>query len=212
LNTMSDAKPVNDCSGCKRVRRRDNRSKRKSSRQGKSRHNRVCDPGNRNHRRQHRTDCEQEYWSQITPKITPRCEQRRRIKKCRKNEIEYGVRIEFHLRQSRHETQAKSANDEYDRIRERNSAREHSENRYQSEQKNNDLSLVHDQLPERWSSGVMERWNFTTPAPQYSFTPLGLALHGRDWPEAQPDVFPTSDKGRATAPSRFGTISCESTA
>src|SRR5256885_12203398 len=149
---MRHAKPANDCCGCNRVRRRDNRSKRKSSRPGKSRHNRVCDPGNRNHRRQTPDDCEQEYWSQITPKITPRCEQRRRIKKCRKNEIEYGVRIEFHLRQSRHETQAKSANDEYDRIRERNSAREHSENRYQSEQKDNDLSLVQDRKSTRLNS------------------------------------------------------------
>ena len=51
------------------------------------------------------------------PKITPRCEQCRRINERRKKEVEYNVRIEFHRRQSRHETQSESAEHQHDRIR-----------------------------------------------------------------------------------------------
>src|SRR5437762_12122718 len=169
---MENTKAAKNCCGSDRIGRRDNCAKRKSSRPRKRRQDRMCNPRDSDRCHQHKSYCQEKNRPQIPAEIAPRCEQRSGIKKCRENEIEYGVRIEFHLRQSRHETQGKSANDEYDRVRQRNFAREHSENRHQSEQKDNDLSLVHDQLSKRWSSRVTGRWNSTSPAPQYTVTPL----------------------------------------
>jgi hypothetical protein len=100
----------------------------------------VRDPGNRHRRRQHQPDGEQEYRPQIPPKITPRREQSCGIKQRWENEVEYDVRIESHLRQSRHETQSESANDEHDRIRQGKFACDYGEKRYRSEQQHNDFA------------------------------------------------------------------------
>ena len=176
---MRHPKPTNDCCGCNRVRRRDNRSERKSSRPGKSRHNRVCNPGNRNHRRQHQADSKQEYRPQITPKITPRCEQRRRINKCRENEVEDGVGIEFHLRQSRHETQGESADHQHNWVRQSKFTRDHGEDRYSRKQQHNDFRLMHVQIANCCSRLAVSRWLVRSHAHGDTAPWLQLCVHFR---------------------------------
>ena len=128
LYPMRNAEPANNRRRRNRIWRGNNCSEGKRSRPWKRRHNEMRDPRNCEHCCQHQPDGEQEYRAQISPEITPGCEQRGRINQRRKNKVEHNVRIQIHRRQSRHETQSESAKDEHDRIRQRDLVRQHGQN------------------------------------------------------------------------------------
>jgi len=91
---MRNAEPANNRRRRNRIWRGDNCSESESSRPWKRWHNGMRDPRNCEHCGQHQPDGEQEYWAKISPEITPRCEQRRRINQRRKNKVEHNVRIQ----------------------------------------------------------------------------------------------------------------------
>jgi hypothetical protein len=143
LYPMRNAEPANNRRRRNRIWRGDNCSESESSRPWKRRHNGMRNPRNCEHCGQHQPNCEHEYRAKISPEITPRCEQRRRINQRRKNKMEHNVRIQVHWRQSRHETQSKSANDEHDRIWQRNLVRENGQNCDGRQQEHDNLGLLH---------------------------------------------------------------------
>src|SRR5204863_7754849 len=69
-----------------------------------------------------------------------------RINQRRKNKIEHNVWIQVHRRQARHETQSESAKNEHNRIRQRDFVRQHGQNPDGTEQKDDNLGLVHESL------------------------------------------------------------------